>query len=103
MPATYILKCADGSFYVGSTFNLDQRPADHLSGEGAKYTSKRLPVQLAWYQEFDSVRDAYELERQLHGWSRATKQAMIDGRFDALPGLSRSHPRRDPSTSSGNE
>ena len=90
---TYILRCADGSFYTGSTRNLDDRMSQHAAGRGAVYTSKRLPVELVWSMEFDRIDDAWAMERRLHGWSRAKKQALIDGRFDALPDLA-SRPRR---------
>ncbi|GHF26901.1 GIY-YIG nuclease family protein [Pseudolysinimonas yzui] len=88
MPATYILKCADGSFYVGSTRDLATRLQQHVSGRGSEYTAKRLPIELAWCAEFDRIDDAYLLEKRIQGWSRAKRLALIEGRFDALPGLS---------------
>ena len=84
----YILRCADGSLYVGSTRDLGPRIEQHQSGRGAAYTAKRLPVELAFSQEFECISDAWAMERKLHGWSRAKRQAVIDGRFDLLPGLS---------------
>lgn len=88
MPATYILKCADGSFYVGSTRDLDTRLQQHASGMGSEYTAKRLPIELVWSAEFDRVDDAYFMEKRIQGWSRAKRLALIEGRFDSLPGLS---------------
>ncbi|MEZ5210536.1 GIY-YIG nuclease family protein [Gordonia sp. (in: high G+C Gram-positive bacteria)] len=84
----YILRCSDDSLYVGSTRDLGPRIAQHQSGLGAVYTSKRLPVELVFSQEFPDIQDAWAMERRLHGWSRAKRQAVIDGRFDLLPGLS---------------
>jgi putative endonuclease len=92
MPHTYILKCADGSFYVGSTRDLGVRFEQHVSGMGSAYTSKRLPVELIWSAEFDRIDDAYLLEKRIQGWSRAKRLALIEGRMDVLPELS-SRPR----------
>jgi putative endonuclease len=88
MPATYILKCSDGSLYVGSTRDLAVRLQQHASGMGSAYTSKRLPVELVWSAEFERIDDAYFLEKRIQGWSRAKRIALIEGRFDALPALS---------------
>ena len=94
MPFTYILKCADGSYYVGSTIDLERRLAQHDAGEGARYTTIRRPVQLVWAHESHLVDDAFALEKKIQGWSRAKREALIEGRFDDLPGLSRSAYRR---------
>ena len=55
----YILLCADGSYYTGSTNNLESRLAQHQSGDGANHTKKRLPVQLLYFEEFDRVAEAF--------------------------------------------
>jgi predicted GIY-YIG superfamily endonuclease len=73
----YILKCADGSYYVGSTHNLEKRFAEHQSGELKGYTSSRLPVELVWSNEFPKKNEAFLAERQIKGWSRAKKEALI--------------------------
>ena len=86
----YILQCADGSYYVGSTWNLEKRLWEHNQGLGAKYTARRLPVDLVYAQEFDSIAEAYYREKQVQGWSRAKREALIQGDYDALPELSRS-------------
>jgi putative endonuclease len=86
----YILRCADESYYVGSTRNLEQRLAQHASGLGATYTSRRLPVMLAWAAEFERIDDAYAMEKRIQNWSRAKREALIEGRFGDLPGLSKS-------------
>ncbi len=79
-----MLECADGSYYVGSTWHLEQRVDDHNSGKGTNYTSRRLPVRLVWAEHFDSMLEAYALERKLHGWGRAKRQALVAGRLDLL-------------------
>ena len=90
----YILRCADGSYYVGSSRNVEGRFAQHASGHGAVYTSTRLPVELVFLHATDTVSEAYGLELRVHGWSRAKREALIRGDFDLLPGLSRSAYRR---------
>ena len=95
MAWTYIVECADGSFYVGSTTDLERRLSQHNLGLGAAYTSlrRRRPVQLVWAVEFERVEDAFLYEKQVQGWSRAKRVALIEGRFDALPALARRPPR----------
>lgn len=95
MAWTYILLCADGSYYVGSTRNLLQRLEQHASGRGCGYTSTRRPVELVWSMEFDNIGSAWRLERRIHGWGRAKREALIRGDLDLLPELSRS---RTPTT-----
>ena len=99
----YILRCSDDSYYTGHTDNLDQRMAQHGEGSGCAYTSKRRPLNLLWATDCQSRTEAFELERRLHGWSRAKKEALMRGDFAALPGLSRNRAARraDPSTGSG--
>ena len=89
MPWTYILECADGSLYVGSTTDLERRVSQHNLGLGAAYTRlrRRRPVRLVWAAEFSRVEDAFLYEKQIQGWSRAKRVALIEGRFDALPDL----------------
>jgi len=89
MPFTYIVECADGSYYVGSTFDLQRRLGQHNEGLGAAYTRNRRPVTLVWAGQFDSIRDAFRFEKQVQGWGRAKRQALIDGRWDDLPALAR--------------
>jgi putative endonuclease len=85
----YILECADGSYYVGSTKNLEQRIAQHLSGLGSRYTSGRLPVTLVYGEEYDRISDAYRREKQVQNWSRAKREALISGNFEMLPPLAK--------------
>ena len=89
MPWVYILECGDRSYYVGSTRDLDHRMQQHHDGLGGDYTRKRQPVRLVFAQEFDRIDDAYLREKQIQGWGRAKRQALIEGRFGDLPGLSR--------------
>jgi putative endonuclease len=91
MPAwVYILKCVDESYYVGSTGNLALRLAQHQAGEGCTYTQCRLPVDLVFHQEFQTDQEAFVGERQIKGWSRAKKEALIHQDFDTLVRLSKS-------------
>jgi len=86
----YILKCADNSYYTGSTNNLELRLAQHRAGEGGVYTAKRLPVTLVYSCEFESEHEAFLREWQVKGWSRKKKEALIRGDFEALVELSKS-------------
>ena len=86
----YILKCSDGSFYTGSTRELDKRVQEHNMGMGANYTKKRRPVELVYFEEFQRVDDAFAREKQIQGWSRSKKNALIQGQFGRLTALSRS-------------
>lgn len=86
----YILRCIDGSYYTGSTNNLDRRLKEHNSGEGSNYTKDRLPVNLVYYEEYDSISIAFNREKQIQGWSRKKKEALIKGEYDKLPDLSKS-------------
>ena len=80
----YILECADGSYYTGSTTDLELRLQQHQSGEGANHTRKRLPVRLVYYEEFDRIDEAFYREKQVQGWSKKKKEALINGDFEKL-------------------
>jgi putative endonuclease len=97
----YILLCADRSYYVGSATgdDLTQRIAQHNSGFFGGYTSTRRPVQLAWSQHFEQITDAIAAERQLKGWSRAKKEALIRGDWNSIQSLAKRRagkPRNSP-------
>jgi predicted GIY-YIG superfamily endonuclease len=77
MPFVYILRCADGSYYVGKTDDLLTRLAEHQSGAGADYTSARRPVEMVYAEEHSTSSSAQERELQLKRWSRAKKEALI--------------------------
>ena len=83
----YILECSDGTYYAGSTIDLEARMFQHQEGLGAAYTRHRRPVRLAWAVEIDRVDEAFAFEKQIQGWKRAKRQALIDGRVELLPGL----------------
>jgi putative endonuclease len=86
----YILLCSDGSYYAGTTrTDLDIRVAQHNAGIFGGYTASRRPVRLIFSQAFEKITDAIEAERKVQGWSRAKKEALIAGRFDALKALSK--------------
>jgi len=87
----YILICNDKSYYTGVTSNLDKRIWEHQEGLiKSCYTHGRRPAKLVFQTEFNHVRDALSAEKQIKGWSRKKKEALIQGRFDDLPKLSRS-------------
>ena len=77
MPFVYILRCADGSDYVGRTDDLRTRLEEHQSGVGADYTAVRRPVKMVYAEEHSSNRGAKGRELQLKRWSRAKKEALI--------------------------
>jgi putative endonuclease len=86
----YMLPCSDGRYYVGSARRgLDRRVAEHNSGKYGGYTSKLLPVVVVWAEHFPDVTDAIAVERQIKGWSRAKKEALIDGDYETIKQLAR--------------
>ena len=99
----YMVRCSDGSYYVGSHRGEDcaNRVAQHNAGYDPKgYTYGRRPVVLVWSERFTGVLDAIAFERQLKGWSRAKKEALIAGDWGRVQALARSASPR-PSTASG--
>jgi putative endonuclease len=92
----YILLCNDGSYYTGSTNNLELRLIQHQTGQGANHTKTRLPVTLVYYEEYDRVDVAFYREKQVQGWSRKKKEALINGRSDLLPQLARNYKQYPP-------
>jgi putative endonuclease len=87
----YILKCSDGSYYIRSTTNLENRVKAHNQRKAAAYTAKRRPVQLVYNESFSSFNNAVKRERQVKKWSRAKKEALIRGEKEKLKKLSKSH------------
>jgi putative endonuclease len=85
----YILRCGDASYYVGHTDDLERRIAQHHAGTASAYTTRRLPVELVFSCEFASRVEALARERQVKGWSRAKKEALIAGEFERLRALAR--------------
>jgi putative endonuclease len=90
----YILRCADGSYYVGTTRkSLDERLGEHNAGLYDGYTARRRPVTLVFAQHFETITDAIAAERQVKGWSRAKKEALIAGNWERVAELAK---RRQP-------
>lgn len=87
----YILECSDGSYYTGSTNNLILRTEQHQKGEGANHTKLRLPLKLVYSEEFNRVEHAFYREKQVQGWSRKKKVALIKGQFEKLSELSKNY------------
>lgn len=94
MHFVYILRCRDGSYYVGSTQDIETRLRVHRSGKGPAFTANRLPVELVYQESFATLAEAVQRERQLKGWTRAKKEALIAGDKQRLQELavSRSSP-----------
>ncbi|MDG1040664.1 MAG: GIY-YIG nuclease family protein [Polaribacter sp.] len=84
----YILECSDGSFYTGSTIDLDKRIQQHQNGLGANHTKKRLPIKLVYFEKFTRVQEAFKREKQIQGWSRNKKIAIIEEKYEDLPKFS---------------
>lgn len=91
----YILRCADNSYYIGHTDNLKKRIVEHQKGEIEGYTSTRMPVELVFSQEFPSREEAKACERQIKGWSRRKKEALIRGDWAEVSRIAR---KKHPST-----
>jgi putative endonuclease len=87
----YMLLCRDGSYYVGSATGEDLTPriAQHQAGAFPGYTSTRLPVKLVWSEYFSQITDAIATERQIKGWSRAKKEALINNNWNSIVTLSK--------------
>ncbi len=83
----YILECADCTYYTGSTINLELRIAQHQSGKGANHTKSRLPVRLVYWEQYSRIDEAFYREKQVQGWSRKKKEALIHGCPELLPKL----------------
>ncbi len=82
----YLLRCADGSYYCGTARkDIEARLAEHNDGSYPEsYTASRRPVELVWNEHFQQITDAIAMERRIKGWSRAKKEALIRGDWDAL-------------------
>ena len=91
---TYILRCADQSYYTGHTEDLETRIADHQHGRFRGYTYRRGPVKPCWCQDFATRYEALSAERQIKGWSRAKKEALINGDWTLLSVLARNRQDR---------
>ena len=91
----YILFCADGSYYTGSTHDMQRRLFEHQEGlSPAAYTFRRRPVKLVWTEEVETFDEALLHEHQIKGWSRAKKEALIRGDFQAIHEIVRDERKR---------
>jgi putative endonuclease len=88
----YILLCSDNSYYTGVTNNLERRLYEHESGHDPKsYTFKRRPLKLVFQEIFNDINQAIAFEKQVKGWKRSKKEAIINGDWHLLPELSKRH------------
>jgi len=86
----YILRCNDGSYYTGITNDLERRLDEHEKGLNQScYTYKKRPLKLVFHEWFTDVHQAIAFEKQVKGWRRDKKEALINGRWDLLPELSK--------------
>ena len=97
----YMLRCSDNSYYVGHTNDLEQRLAAYERGAIEGYTLSRPPVELVFSDQFSTRQEAFHRERQIKGWSRAEKEALIKGDWAGLVELSNRSSGGAPSTGSG--
>ena len=103
----YILRCSDGSYYIGHTDNIEERISAHKTGYFGGYTKNRLPIEVVFVQSFGTRDEAFTAERQMmvrdaaytaphheRGWSRAKKEAVIRGDWNRITKLAKSHRTR---------
>jgi predicted GIY-YIG superfamily endonuclease len=86
---TYIIRCSDGSYYTGSTSSIEKRISEHQQGIIPGYTKNKRPIELVFSEYFEDVYNAISAERQIKGWSRAKKEALIQGDFELLKALAK--------------
>lgn len=86
----YIILCSDKSYYTGVTNDIDQRFENHCQGiDPRSYTYSRRPLRLVHYEEYQYVTEAIDREKQIKGWTRAKKRALIKGNEKLLIQLSK--------------
>jgi putative endonuclease len=85
----YMLRCSDKSLYVGSANDLERRISQHQSGTFPGYTALRRPVELVWSEYFERITDAIAAERQIKGWGKAKKEALIGADWASLKNLAK--------------
>ncbi len=86
---TYILLCSNNGYYTGSTKFLESRVEVHNAGDGANYTKKHLPVELVYFEVYSRIDWAFQREKQIQGWSRKKKEALIRGEAQLIPKLAK--------------
>ena len=87
----YILRCANGEYYTGSTNDLQKRLEEHNNGIACNFTWKHMPVELIYTEEFSTVEKAFHREKQIQKWSRKKKEALISGDIELLKSLAKNH------------
>lgn len=80
----YILLCCDNTYYTGSTIDLELRLTQHQNGRGSNYTKLRLPVKLVYFEEYHRIGQAFKREKQVQGWSRKKKEALMKGMTEEI-------------------
>ena len=83
----YILECANGKYYTGSTNDIESRITQHREGLGSNFTKKYLPFNLVYVQVFETVELAFHREKQIQGWSHKKKEALIASDINSLQRL----------------
>lgn len=73
----YILRCADGTLYTGWTTDLAHRVETHNAGKGAKYTRTRRPVELCYYESFETAGEAMRREAAIKKLTRQQKLQLV--------------------------
>ena len=97
----YILRCSDGSYYTGVTNDINRRVLEHQNCEDpTSYTFRKRPVKLVFTEYYHDVNQAIAFEKQIKGWRRAKKEALINGEWEKLPELSKNYSEGHPSTGS---
>jgi putative endonuclease len=93
----YILKCADNSYYIGVSNDMERRLKEHNEGIDRKcYTYNKRPLVLVFLKEFNDINNAIAFEKQIKGWSRKKKEAIIENRWEDLPELSKNRQNKSP-------
>jgi predicted GIY-YIG superfamily endonuclease len=91
----YILRCSDGTYYVGHSNNPEKRLAEHNRGSGARYTSSRYPVDLVYSENSVDKNSAIAREKQIKNWSRFKKEALINNDISLLKSLAKSKVKKN--------
>ena len=89
MAYMYILKCSDDSYYTGSTKDMQKRLWQHQNGQGSNHTKRRLPVLLIYVENYERIDEAFAREKQIQGWNRKKKEALMHDNMNELRCLSR--------------
>ena len=93
----YILECSDNSYYIGMSNNVEKRFQQHSSGINRNcYTYTRRPLRFVFSLIFSDPNSAITFEKKIKGWSRAKKKALIEGKWELLPELSKSYSEKPP-------